>query len=58
MDQSRTVRSGRLSYRTALVLLSRVPLGAKSGSVTLEFREADKAYDPAAVYGGKKKPTS
>jgi phosphoribosyl-AMP cyclohydrolase len=35
-----------------------IPLGAKSGMLTLEFREADKAYDPAAVYGGKKKPTS
>ncbi len=34
-----------------------IPLGGKSGALTLEFREADRAYDPAAVYGGKK-PTS
>jgi len=27
-----------------------VPLG-KKGSVTLEFRDADKAFDPKAVYG-------
>jgi phosphoribosyl-AMP cyclohydrolase len=27
-----------------------VPLGQK-GSVTLEFRDADKAFDPKAVYG-------
>jgi phosphoribosyl-AMP cyclohydrolase len=27
-----------------------VPLG-KSGSITLEFREAEKAFDPKAVYG-------
>ncbi len=34
-----------------------IPLGGKSGALTLEFREADRAYDPPAVYGGKK-PTS
>ena len=34
-----------------------IPLGGKSGALALEFREADRAYDPAAVYGGKK-PTS
>jgi phosphoribosyl-AMP cyclohydrolase len=28
-----------------------VPLG-KSGSVTLEFRSADKTFDPQSVYGG------
>jgi len=32
-----------------------VPLGApNSGPVTLEFRDADKAFDPQAVYGEKK----
>jgi phosphoribosyl-AMP cyclohydrolase len=30
-----------------------VPLG-RPGAVTLEFREADKAFDPAAVYPGDK----
>lgn len=31
-----------------------VPLGnAPGGSLTLEFREAGKAFDPAEVYGGK-----
>jgi phosphoribosyl-AMP cyclohydrolase len=30
-----------------------VPLG-KPGAVTLEFRDAEKAFDPNAVYGGKK----
>jgi phosphoribosyl-AMP cyclohydrolase len=34
-----------------------ISLGGKSGALTLEFREADRAYDPAAVYSGKK-PTS
>lgn len=35
-----------------------VPLGSgQRGALTLEFRDAEKAYDPAAVYGGKK-PTS
>jgi phosphoribosyl-AMP cyclohydrolase len=29
-----------------------VPLG-KSGAVTLEFRDADKAFDPKTVYGKK-----
>jgi len=32
-----------------------VPLGApKDGPVTLEFRDADRAFDPRAVYGEKK----
>jgi len=32
-----------------------VPLGQTAGSaMTLEFREAEKVFDPAAVYGGKK----
>jgi phosphoribosyl-AMP cyclohydrolase len=35
-----------------------VPLGLmKQGAPALEFREVEKAYDPGAVYGGKK-PTS
>jgi hypothetical protein len=29
----------------------------KQGAPALEFREVEKAYDPGAVYGGKK-PTS
>jgi phosphoribosyl-AMP cyclohydrolase len=29
-----------------------VPLG-KAGAVTLEFRDADKVFDPKAVYGDK-----
>jgi phosphoribosyl-AMP cyclohydrolase len=29
-----------------------VPIG-KAGAVTLEFRDADKAFDPEAVYGKK-----
>ena len=28
-----------------------VPLGARKGAVTLEFRDADRAFDPNAVYG-------
>ena len=36
-----------------------VPLGpGKGGSVTLEFRDGDKVYDPPAVYGGGTKPGS
>src|SRR5437773_12468391 len=31
-----------------------VPLGT-SGAMTLEFRDADKAFDPDTVYGAKKK---
>ncbi len=31
-----------------------VPLGRRDGSFTLEFREAEKAYDPRAVYGRRK----
>ena len=35
-----------------------VPLGGgERGGLALEFREAEKTYDPGAVYGGKK-PTS
>jgi phosphoribosyl-AMP cyclohydrolase len=30
-----------------------VPLGAHKGAVTLEFRDADKLFDPKAVYGEK-----
>ncbi len=30
-----------------------VPVG-KSGAVTLKFRDAEKAFDPTAVYGDKK----
>jgi phosphoribosyl-AMP cyclohydrolase len=30
-----------------------VPLGAHKGAVTLEFRDADKLFDPKGVYGGK-----
>jgi phosphoribosyl-AMP cyclohydrolase len=33
-----------------------VPLGGERGGLALEFREAEKTYDPGAVYG--KKPTS
>ena len=32
-----------------------VPLG-KAGAVTLEFRDADKAFDPAATYGKPEQP--
>jgi len=32
-----------------------VPLG-RPGAVTLEFRDAEKAFDPNAVYGGSGKP--
>lgn len=28
-----------------------VPLGGAAGAVTIEFREAEKAFDPKAVYG-------
>jgi phosphoribosyl-AMP cyclohydrolase len=28
-----------------------VPLGAPTGAVTFEFRDADKVFDPKAVYG-------
>ena len=43
--------TGRRScfYRT-------VPIGEKAGAPTLEFRDAEKAYDPRAVYGDQKKP--
>ena len=30
-----------------------VPLGAHKGAVTLEFRDADKVFDPQRVYGEK-----
>ncbi len=30
-----------------------VPLGARAGAVTLEFRDAEKLFDPTAVYGNK-----
>jgi phosphoribosyl-AMP cyclohydrolase len=30
-----------------------VPLGARAGAVTLEFRDAEKLFDPQAVYGNK-----
>jgi phosphoribosyl-AMP cyclohydrolase len=30
-----------------------VPLGAPAGAVTLEFRDAEKLFDPQAVYGNK-----
>lgn len=30
-----------------------VPLSQKAGGVRLEFREQDRAFDPAAVYGDK-----
>jgi phosphoribosyl-AMP cyclohydrolase len=33
-----------------------VPLGGDAGAVTLEFREAEKAFDPRTVYGGPPKP--
>ena len=31
-----------------------VPLGASAGKVTLEFRDADKLFDPQAVYRNKR----
>jgi phosphoribosyl-AMP cyclohydrolase len=31
-----------------------VPLGQKDGDVTLEFRDAGKTFDPAAVYAPKR----
>jgi phosphoribosyl-AMP cyclohydrolase len=31
-----------------------VPLGAHTGAVTLEFRDAEKVFDPQAVYQTKK----
>jgi phosphoribosyl-AMP cyclohydrolase len=33
-----------------------VPLGAKAGVAVLEFRDAEKTYDPRAVYGDPSKP--
>src|SRR5439155_878303 len=33
-----------------------VPLGA-TGPIALEFRDAQPAFDPAAVYGGKQEPS-
>jgi phosphoribosyl-AMP cyclohydrolase len=30
-----------------------VPLGARAGAVTLGFRDAEKLFDPQAVYGNK-----
>ena len=30
-----------------------VPLGARAGAVTLEFHDADRLFDPQAVYGAK-----
>ena len=30
-----------------------VSLGARAGAVTLEFRDAEKLFDPQAVYGNK-----
>ena len=30
-----------------------VPLGARAGAVTLEFRDADRVFDPQAVYRNK-----
>ena len=54
MDQGRAGRRRRLPHRAALMLLSRVPLGkAPDGSLTLEFREAERAFDPGTVYGKK-----
>jgi phosphoribosyl-AMP cyclohydrolase len=32
-----------------------VPVGS-NGAITLEFRDAEKVYDPKAVYGGKTPP--
>ena len=42
---------GRLPHRAALLLLSRGS-ARPDGAVTLEFRNADKAFDPTSVYGG------
>ena len=34
-----------------------VPVGdARSGSIKLEFRDAEKVFDPAAVYASPKRP--
>ena len=33
-----------------------VPAVGKAGALTLEFRDAERAYDPRAVYGDQKKP--
>jgi phosphoribosyl-AMP cyclohydrolase len=33
-----------------------VPLGGKAGAAVLEFREAERAFDPRAVYGDPSKP--
>jgi phosphoribosyl-AMP cyclohydrolase len=30
-----------------------VPLGAAAGAITLEFRDGDKLFDPAAIYPDK-----
>ena len=38
-----------MSHRTALVLLSR-RAARQVGAVTLEFRDADKTFDPGKVY--------
>lgn len=32
-----------------------VPLGSPAGAVTLEFREKERTFDPAAVYAPKSK---
>jgi phosphoribosyl-AMP cyclohydrolase len=34
-----------------------VPLGVAGGAMTLEFREADKTYDPGTVYGAGQSPS-
>ena len=43
--------TGRLPHRAALVLLSRGAARQEPASLTLEFRDAEKAFDPKAVYG-------
>ena len=35
-----------------------VPIGGPITSITLEFRDGDKAFDPAAVYANKKPPSA
>jgi len=31
-----------------------VPIGQKAGTVTLQFKDADRKFDPGTVYGGDK----
>ncbi len=51
LAQGRAGGRGRLPHRAALVLLPRGAARQEAARVTLEFRDADKTFDPKAVYG-------